>query len=74
MNDDGGISRGTRIVSDHKNRLAEILVELAQNLEYLFGRASIEIAGGLIRKDQRGINHQSASDGRAPTTRNQRPS
>src|SRR5215213_8094655 len=60
-----GVARGVRVVRDHHDRLPEIVDRLAHEREDLSPRPRVEVAGGLVGEDDRGLAEQRASDGDA---------
>ena len=55
----GKLSR-IRVVSDHQHGLAQLLVGLLQQGEHGFRILGVEIAGGLVRQDDRRLVDQGA--------------
>ena len=58
-------AQGARVVRHHDDRLAEVVLELAQQREDRLGVARVEIAGRLVGDDQIGIGDDGARDGDA---------
>ena len=58
-------AQGARVVRDHDDRLAELVLELAQQAEDVLGVARVEVAGGLVGDDEIGIGDDGARDGDA---------
>src|SRR5579862_4225064 len=59
------VSSGFGIVGDHDDGLTEIFVQLPENFKNGVGTTSIEIAGGLISKDDFRLVDEGAGDGHA---------
>jgi hypothetical protein len=52
-------------VRDHHDGLAQLAVQLVQQVQHLFAGGAVEVAGGLVGDDQRRVGHQGAGDGHA---------
>src|SRR5512134_52572 len=55
-----GALRRMRIVSDHDDGLAELVVQPVHEVEHLRGGRAVEIAGGLVRHEQRRVGDDRA--------------
>ena len=60
---DVGLVRGTGIVRDHDDRLAEFMNKLFHQFKDLFCRLTVEIACRFICNEYRGIGHNGARNG-----------
>ena len=54
---------GLRVVGDHDDRLAELVVQPAQQRQHLLRALRVELARRLVEKDQRRVGHDRARDG-----------
>jgi hypothetical protein len=52
-------------VRDHQHGLAEFLHEAMDQLHDFVGAFAVEIAGGLVAKEERGVGDDGAGDGHA---------
>src|SRR6185436_3421556 len=57
-----GASRGVRIVRDHDDGLALLRVQRLQQIQDLIARLAVEVAGGLVAQQERGIGNDRARD------------
>jgi hypothetical protein len=57
-----GARGGVRIVRDHDDRLALLLVQRLQQVEDLVARLAVEVAGRLVAQQKRGIGDDRARD------------
>src|SRR5262245_41969239 len=57
-----GALGGVRIVGDHDDGLLELAIEPLEQLEDLFPRLAVEVAGRLVGQQQRRIAHDGARD------------
>ena len=63
MLDDVGLVRGTRVMRDHNDRLAEFMNKLLHQFKDLFCRLAVEIACRLICNEYRWIGHNGSRNG-----------
>src|SRR5688572_26797145 len=61
----GGVLRGLRIVRDHHDGLAVFAVERLQQAEDFLRRGAVQVTGGLVADQKRGVRHDGARDGHA---------
>src|SRR5688500_415233 len=65
------VERGVRalrrlgVVGDHEDGLAQVAGQLLQQVEDLVRAVAVEVAGGLVAEQERGIGHDGAGDGHA---------
>src|SRR5437867_889605 len=62
VDDPLGALGGVRIVGHHDDGLLELPVEPVEQLEDLLGRLAVEVAGGLVGEQHRGVAHDRARD------------
>src|SRR6478735_2226418 len=54
------VRRRDRVMGDHHHRLAEVVHAAPQEREHLGARRAVEVAGGLVREDDRRLARQGA--------------
>ena len=59
------MARSARVVGDHHDGLTKLVDGVAHELEHLGARPRVEVAGGLVGEDDRGVGDQGAGDGDA---------
>ena len=59
------VRRGDRVVGDHHDRLAEVVHAAPQERQHLGARRAVQVAGGLVREDDRGLAGQCPGTGHA---------
>ena len=62
MDGAAGAGGGVRIVGDHDDGLAVVLVERLEQGEDFITRLAVEVAGGFVAKQDRGIGDDGAGD------------
>src|SRR3954454_9844966 len=59
------VGSGVRVVRDHDDSLAEIFIEALDDVEDVGSGVAVEITGGFVGNDERGVGDDGTRDGNA---------